>query len=105
MWAGNYLPTIENEISTNNCLIKNASEEKHFADFVENNIEEDIFNFFELEPEFEIEFESLNEGIDYVLFNYYINSKKQPSFFVNTTVFFETIPLYDLFCNWKFHLA
>lgn len=68
-------------------------------------VEESEFVFIESEPEFEVE-------LDWFLINSkavkFKNTDLKQSSNSYTTLLLtskETIPLYDLYCNWKFHLS
>ena len=81
------------------------NENSHFSHFHSVEIEESEFLIIESEPEFEIELELFS--ISFKSFNIFKSLLKESSNSYSTQLFTskETIPLYDLYCNWKFHLS
>lgn len=77
----------------------------HFSHFHTVEVEEGEFVIIESEPEFEIELDWFS--IPSKSFNISKSSLKEHSNSYTTLLFSskETIPLYDLYCNWKFHLS
>ena len=89
-------------VSTNEYLQSNIT--SHFSYFHSIEIEE--IEFLIVESEIELEFEKDWISSSSKSFCYNENVKDNSSF--NHLPFFtskETIPLYDLYCNWKFHLS
>jgi hypothetical protein len=76
-----------------------------FSHFHTVEVEEGEFVIIESEPEFEIELDWFS--IPSKSFNISKASLKAYSNSYTTSLFSskETIPLYDLYCNWKFHLS
>lgn len=76
-----------------------------FSHFHTVEVEEGEFVIIESEPEFEVELDWFS--IPSKPFNIDKNSLKENSNSHLATFFTskETIPLYDLYCNWKFHLS
>lgn len=76
-----------------------------FSHFHTVEVEEGEFVIIESEPEFEIELDWFS--IPSKSFNISRSSLKEHSNSYTTLLFSskETIPLYDLYCNWKFHLS
>ncbi|WP_445715246.1 hypothetical protein [Flavobacterium sp.] len=76
-----------------------------FSHFQTVEVEEGEFLIIESEPEFEIELDLFS--IPTKSFNISKTSLKEKSNSYSTLFFSskETIPLYDLYCNWKFHLS
>ncbi len=74
----------------------------HFQTF---DVEESEFFIIESEPEFEVELDWF--PISTKSFNSLKSSLKENTNSYITSLFSskETIPLYDLYCNWKFHLS
>ena len=77
----------------------------HFSHFHTVEVEEGEFIIIESEPEFEIELDWFS--IPTKSFNNTKSSLKENSNSYINSLFSskETIPLYDLYCNWKFHLS
>ncbi len=77
----------------------------NFSHFHTVEVEEGEFVIIESEPEFEIEIDWFS--IQNKSFNIAKSSLKENSNSYTTALFSskETIPLYDLYCNWKFHLS
>lgn len=77
----------------------------HFSNFHTVEVEEGEFITIESEPEFEVELDWFS--IPSKSFNIDKTLLKECSNSYTTTLFSskETIPLYDLYCNWKFHLS
>ena len=77
----------------------------HISHFHTVEVEEGEFVIIESEPEFEIELDWFS--IPSKSFNISKSSLKEHSNSYTTLLFSskETIPLYDLYCNWKFHLS
>jgi len=76
-----------------------------FSHFHTIQVEEGEFVIVESEPEFEMELDWFS--IPSKPFNIGKKSIKEYSNSYTTTLFSskETIPLYDLYCNWKFYLS
>jgi NADPH-dependent 7-cyano-7-deazaguanine reductase QueF-like protein len=76
-----------------------------FSHFQTVEVEEGEFIIIESEPEFEVELDWFSIPIK--SFNIIKPSLKEYSNSHTNTLFSskETIPLYDLYCNWKFHLS
>lgn len=104
MWAIDAVPSIQienNSSITNNFTKENSN--KEFSHFISIEVEENDFVISELEPEFEVEW--YNSELTTCSYDVIVVEKK-PIFFYNSYFSSKsTIPLYDLFCNWKFHLS
>jgi hypothetical protein len=76
-----------------------------FSHFHTVEVEEGEFVIIESEPELEVELDWFSIPIK--SFNIIKPSLKEFSNSHTNTLFSskETIPLYDLYCNWKFHLS
>lgn len=76
-----------------------------FSHFHTVEVEEGEFVIIESEPEFEIELDWFSIPIK--SFNISKSSLEESSNSYKNSLFSskETIPLYDLYCNWKFHLS
>ena len=76
-----------------------------FSHFQTVEVEEGEFVIVESQPEFEVELDWFS--IPAKSFNILQSSLKQYSNSYLASLFSskETIPLYDLYCNWKFHLS
>ena len=76
-----------------------------FSHFHTVEVEEGEFIIIESEPEFEVELDWFSIPTKSVAFK---NTKFTESLNSYSAQLFsskETIPLYDLYCNWKFHLS
>ena len=76
-----------------------------FSHFHAIQVEEGEFVIIESEPEFEVELDWFSIPTKSVAFK---NTKFTESLNSYSAQLFsskETIPLYDLYCNWKFHLS
>lgn len=106
MWAIDAVPSIKIEsisLKTNHILKENS--EKEFSHVITTEVVENDFVISELEPEFEVELDWYNsEFTSYI--DGFLTIETQSIFFYNSYFSSKsTIPLYDLFCNWKFHLS
>ena len=104
MWVIDAVPSIqiESRSSITNNIIKENSE-KEFSHIISTEVEENDFVISELEPEFEVEW--YNSELTTCIYDFLV-IETQPIFFYNSYFSSKsTIPLYDLFCNWKFHLS
>lgn len=106
MWAFGVVSTINNELlPSKNEIVINENSPQEFKHFITTEISENDLVITELEPEFEVELEWCNFHS-----TIYFRSDSNPE---NTNRLFYTYhfyltksrPLYDLFCNWKFHLS
>ena len=106
MWAIGAVPNIKKEtFSSDNKIAIKGNSEKEFSHFITTQVAENDFVITELEPEFEVELEWYNSEFT-TCFVGFLNIQNQSKLFYKP--YFstkETIPLYDLFCNWKFHLS
>lgn len=106
MWAIGAVPNIKKEtFSSDNKIAIKGNSEKEFSHFITTEVAENDFVITELEPEFEVELEWYNSEFT-ACFVGFLNIQNQSKLFYNP--YFsteETIPLYYLFCNWKFHLS
>lgn len=106
MWAIGVLFTTSNEVAPK---FQFEFQQKHttsdFSHFQTVEIEEVEFIIIESQPEFEFELDWFSNSTK--SFNFLQSSLKENT---NSCVTLlssskETIPLYDLYCNWKFHLS
>lgn len=76
-----------------------------YSHFQTVEVEEGEFVIVESEPEFEVELDWFSNPTK--SFNIVKTSIEEQSNSYTTFIFSskETIPLYDLYCNWKFHLS
>ena len=58
----------------------------------------------ETEPEFEIEFDLFYDDLDFNLDHCYLLTAKKSNYAFSHFSLKHKVPLYDLFCNWKFHI-
>jgi hypothetical protein len=106
MWAIGAVPSIKIEsisLKTKNLIKENSEQE--FSHVITAEVLENDFVISELEPEFEVELDWYNSAYTTYI-NEFLTIETQPIFFYN--FYFSsksTIPLYDLFCNWKYHLS
>jgi hypothetical protein len=106
MWAIGAVPSIKIEsisLKTKNLIKENSEQE--FSHVITAEVLENDFVISELEPEFEVELDLYNSAYTTYI-NEFLTIETQPIFFYN--FYFSsksTIPLYDLFCNWKYHLS
>ena len=106
MWAIGAVPNIKNKtLPSDNKIVTKENSTKEFSYFIITDITKNDFIITELESEFEIELEWYNS--DFITcFVGFLNIENQSKLFYKP--YFstkETIPLYDLYCNWKFHLS
>lgn len=92
-------------ISGNQVEINRDYKDLHFSHFQTVEDEGGEFLIVESEPEFEVEFDC--SSIPTKSFNILHSSLKDTSTSYISSLFSSkgTIPLYDLYCNWKFHLS
>lgn len=57
----------------------------------------------ETEPEFEIEFDLFYDDLEFNLDHYYLLTAKKSNYAFSYFSLKHKVPLYVLFCNWKFH--
>jgi hypothetical protein len=57
----------------------------------------------ETEPEFEIEFDLFYDDLEFNLDHYYLLTAKKSNYAFSHFSLKHKVPLYVLFCNWKFH--
>lgn len=57
----------------------------------------------ETEPEFEIEFDLFYDDLEFNLDHCYLLTAKKSNYAFSHFSLKHKVPLYDLFCNWKFH--
>lgn len=77
----------------------------HFSHFHPVEIEEGEFIIIESEPEFEVELDWFSISTKSVNFKNTKFAQSSESYSAQLFSSKETIPLYDLYCNWKFHLS
>lgn len=58
----------------------------------------------ETEPEFEIEFDLFYDDLEFNLDHCYLLTAKKSNYVFSHFSLKHKVPLYDLFCNWKFHI-
>jgi hypothetical protein len=58
----------------------------------------------ETEPEFEIEFDLFYDDLEFNLDHCYLLTAKKSNYAFSHFSLKHKVPLYDLFCNWKFHI-
>ncbi|UGS21577.1 hypothetical protein [Flavobacterium cyclinae] len=92
-------------VSGNQVEINQDYKDLHFSHFQTVEVEEGEFLIVESEPEFEVELDWFS--IPTKSFNILQSSLKDSTTSYISSLFSskETIPLYDLYCNWKFHLS
>ena len=106
MWAFGVVSNINNELLlSKNEIVINENSPQDFKHFITTEISENDLVITELEPEFEVELDWYNsEFTSYI--DGFLTIETQSIFFYNSYFSSKsTIPLYDLFCNWKFHLS
>lgn len=106
MWAIDAVPSIKIEsISLNTNHIIKENSEKEFSHVITTAVLENDIVISELEPEFEVELDWYNSAFTSYI-DGFLTIETQSIFFYNSYFSSKsTIPLYDLFCNWKFHLS
>lgn len=92
-------------VSGNQVEFNQDYKDLHFSHFQTVEVEEGEFLIVESEPEFEVELDWFS--IPTKSFNILQSSLKDSTTSYISSLFSskETIPLYDLYCNWKFHLS
>lgn len=95
----------DNTISFENKISLQTTSSKEISHFVITEVEKKDFVITELEPEFEVEFDW--SSVDVISCNSLFFAIQNRSIRVNKYYSSSqgVIPLYDLFCNWKFHLS
>jgi hypothetical protein len=100
--ASNVVPAIG---LTSQIEFQQNNENSHFSHFHSVEIEESEFIIIESEPELELELDCFlicPKQADLAVVEVKVNSSSYTSQLFSSK---ETIPLYDLYCNWKFHLS
>jgi hypothetical protein len=77
----------------------------HFSHFLTVQVDEGEFVIIESEPEFEVELDWFSISSKSVNFKNTKFTESSNSYSAQLFSSKETIPLYDLYCNWKFHLS
>lgn len=106
MWAiGAIQQFHDNTISFENKISVQTYSSKEISHFVITEVEKNDFVITELEPEFELELDWNSVEIiscDSQFLVIQNQSIRVNKFYTSSQ---EVIPLYDLFCKWKFHLS
>ena len=76
-----------------------------FSHFHTVEVEEGEFITIESEPEFEVELDLFSIPSKSINFKNTKFKESPNSYSAQLSSSKETIPLYDLYCNWKFHLS
>ena len=84
---------------------KYKNKDHNFSHFQTVEIEEGEFIIIESEPEFEIELTWLAIPTKVLDFEYKYQEYNSNSYTAKLNSSKENIHLYDLYCNWKFHLS
>ena len=106
MWAIGVSFNTSNEVASESQVeFQQKFKVSNFSHFHTVEVEEGEFIIIESEPEFEVELEWFS--IPTKTFNALNKTLNEHS---NSSIVLlfsskETIPLYDLYCNWKFHLS
>ncbi|WP_297869352.1 hypothetical protein [uncultured Flavobacterium sp.] len=79
--------------------------DSNYSHFQTVEVEESEFIIIESEPEFEVESNWFLNHPKNINFKSTELKEKSNSYFTSLFSSKETIPLYDLYCNWKFHLS
>ena len=79
--------------------------DSNYSHFQTVEVEESEFVIIESEPEFEVELDWFLNHPKNIYFKSTELKEKSNSYFTSLFSSKETIPLYDLYCNWKFHLS
>lgn len=106
MWAiGASFNASPNIISESYLEFQQKYTTSNFSNFHTIKLEDREFIIVESEPEFEVELDWFS--IPTKSFNITKSSLKENSNSNSNSLFSSknTIPLYDLYCNWKFHLS
>ena len=105
MWAIGVSFNASEDIVVSQAEFQQKYTASDFSHFHTVEVEEGEFVIIESEPEVEVELDWFS--IPSKPFNIDKNSLKENSNSHLATFFTskETIPLYDLYCNWKFHLS
>lgn len=95
----------DNTISFENKISLQTTSSKEISHFVITEVEKNDFVITELEPEFEVEFDW--SSVEIISCNSLFFAIQNQSIRVNKYYSSSqgVIPLYDLFCKWKFHLS
>lgn len=105
LWAFGFGQNQSDEFILNDYSFLLDNKEHKQTQYSSVNFEENEVVLIEIEPESEVEIESfhLNDFSFFLLFlkqNKVQNYLERPRISIN-----KSIPLYDLFCNWKFQLS
>ncbi|MCW1147311.1 hypothetical protein [Flavobacterium lacisediminis] len=106
MWAIGVSFTASNEVAPKSQFeFQQKYTTSDFSHFQTVEVEEGEFIIIESQPEFEVELDWFSNSTK--SFNFLQSSLKENTNSCVTSLSSskETIPLYDLYCNWKFHLS
>ncbi|MCL9769075.1 hypothetical protein NAT47_01455 [Flavobacterium sp. HXWNR69] len=108
LFVWSFLPTNKMNYELTNLFqfeLQDSKEHPQYSHFQTVELEESDFVYTELDPDFELQ----NSWIVLpdISYNFFKTPLRGKSNLFSLTFFSskETIPLYDLFCNWKFHLS
>ncbi len=105
MWAIGVSSNASENIVVSQVEFQQKDSASDFSHFHTVEVEEGEFVIIESEPEFEVELDWFSIPSKSINFK---STKLKESSNSHLATFFtskETIPLYDLYCNWKFHLS
>ena len=106
MWAIGVSFNTSNEIALESQVeFQQKFKVSDFSHFHTVEVEEGEFIIIESEPEFEVELDWFSIPTKSVAFKNTKFTEGLNSYSAQLFSSKETIPLYDLYCNWKFHLS
>ncbi len=106
MWAIGVSFNVSKDLASES---QDKFQQKHtsadFSHFQTVEVEEGEFVIIESEPEFEVELDWYMIPTKFFSISKSKLEKNSSSYTTTILSSNETIPLYDLYCNWKFHLS
>jgi hypothetical protein len=106
MWAiGVYFNTPNEAALESQVEFQQEFKVSDFSHFHTVEVEEGEFIIIESEPEFEVELDWFSISTKFVNFKNTNFTQSSESYSAQLFSSKEIIPLYDLYCNWKFHLS
>ncbi|MQP25478.1 hypothetical protein GFJ94_10415 [Flavobacterium sp. LMO8] len=106
MWAIGVSLNTSNEVALESQVeFQQKYKASDFSHFHTIEVEEGEFVIIESEPEFEVELDCFSISTKSVNIKNTKFTESSNSYSAQLSSSKETIPLYDLYCNWKFHLS
>jgi hypothetical protein len=106
MWAIGVSFNTSNEVASEfQVEFQQKFKVSNFSHFHTVEVEEGEFIIIESEPEFEVELDWFSISTKSVNLKNTKFAQFSNSYSTQLSSSKETIPLYDLYCNWKFHLS